>query len=141
MNNWNEAELAFRCERLSARLERLAQNFLRMGILSQDVTQADAILLIVQESKSFLELTAIDLDVDSAFELAQMQRQLSRWHLHWAEMGGMVGFGRWGRWRRLGRGECGNWRVFWFNRRSGHQADSTSPIGLSVAPQIGPTVG
>jgi hypothetical protein len=30
-------------------------------------------------------LTAIDLDVDRAFELAQMQRQLSRWHLHWVE--------------------------------------------------------
>jgi hypothetical protein len=88
MNNWNEVELAFRCERLSVRLERLAQNFLPMGALSQDGTQVDEILLIVQESKSFLELTAIDLDVDSAFELAQMQRQLSRWHLHWAEMQG-----------------------------------------------------
>src|SRR6476469_3991222 len=37
------------------------------------------------DSKLFLELTAIDLDVDSAFELAQMQRQLSRWHIHWLE--------------------------------------------------------
>lgn len=86
MNNWNEAELAFRCERLSVRLERLAQSFLRMAQLSQDARNADRVLVIVQESKSFLELTAIDLDVDSAFELAQMQRQLSRWHLHWAEI-------------------------------------------------------
>jgi hypothetical protein len=87
MNNWNEAELAFRCERLSVRLERLAQNFLQMAKLSQDAVNADAVLVILQESKSFLELAAIDLDVDSAFELAQMQRQLSRWHLHWAEIG------------------------------------------------------
>jgi hypothetical protein len=36
--------------------------------------------------RRFLELMAIDLDIDSAFELAQMQRQLSRWHLHWAEI-------------------------------------------------------
>jgi hypothetical protein len=86
MNNWSEAELAFRCERLSERLERLAQNFIRMGVLSQDVMNADVVLTIVQESKSFLELTAIDLDVDSAFELAQMQRQLSRWHIHWVEI-------------------------------------------------------
>jgi hypothetical protein len=86
MNNWNEAELAFRCERLSVRLERLAQNFLQMAKLSQDAVNADRVLPIVQESKSFLELTAIDLDVDSAFELAQMQRQLSRWHLHWSEI-------------------------------------------------------
>lgn len=86
MNNWNETELAFRCERLSVRLERLAQNFLRLAQLSQDVDNADRVLAIVEESKSFLELTAIDLDVDNAFELAQMQRQLSRWHLHWAEI-------------------------------------------------------
>lgn len=58
-----------------------------MAKLSQDVgNNADVVLLILQESKIFLELTAIDLEVDSAFELAQMQRQLSRWHLHWAEI-------------------------------------------------------
>jgi hypothetical protein len=87
MNNWNESELAFRCERLSVRLERLAQNFLQMAQLSQDEINADRVLAIVQESKRFLELTAIDLDVDNAFELAQMQRQLSRWYLHWGETG------------------------------------------------------
>jgi hypothetical protein len=27
----------------------------------------------------------INLDLDSAFELAQIQRQLSRWDLHWLE--------------------------------------------------------
>jgi hypothetical protein len=92
MNNWSETELAFRCERLSVRLERLAENFLRMGGLSQDVTNADSVLEIVKETKSFLELTAIDLDFDSAFELAQMQRQLSLWHFHWAEIWANGGF-------------------------------------------------
>jgi hypothetical protein len=86
MNNWNESELTFRCERLSARLERLAQNFLRMATLSQDVNNADDVLDLLQESKSFVELTALDLDVDSAFELAQIQRQLARWHRHWSEI-------------------------------------------------------
>jgi hypothetical protein len=87
MNNWNESELAFRCDRLSVRLERLTQNFMQIAQLSQDEINTDIVLAIVQESKSFLELTAIDLDVDNAFELAQMQRQLSRWHLHWGEPG------------------------------------------------------
>jgi ParE toxin of type II toxin-antitoxin system, parDE len=40
---------------------------------------------LLKESKVFIELTAIDLDVDSAFELAQIQRQLSRWDVHWLE--------------------------------------------------------
>ena len=40
MNNWTASEIDFRCERLSIRMERLAQNFLRMGALS--VNGADA---------------------------------------------------------------------------------------------------
>lgn len=85
MNNLAAEELAFRCDRLSIRLERLAQNFLQIASLSLDVNNAEAVLMIIRESKRFLELTAIDLDVDNAFELAQIQRQLSRWHIRWIE--------------------------------------------------------
>jgi hypothetical protein len=85
MNNWNESELKFRCERLSVRLERLAENFMCLASLVQNEQNSEVALAVIQEGKMFLELTAIDLDVDRAFELAQMQRQLSRWHLHWAE--------------------------------------------------------
>jgi hypothetical protein len=88
MNNWNESELKFRCERLSVRLERLAQGFLQMADLGQTGACGDEVLDLVRECKSFLELTAIDLDVDNAYELAQMQRQLSRWHFDWAEVWG-----------------------------------------------------
>ena len=85
MNNWTAEELAFRCERLSIRLERLAQNFLQISSLSLDIANAEAVLSIIRESKVFLELTAIDLEVDRAFELAQIQRQLSQWHIRWVE--------------------------------------------------------
>ena len=85
MNNWSASEIAFRCDRLSVRMERLAQNFLRMGALNVDRANAEAVLALVRESKVFLELIAIDLDVDRAFELAQIQRQLSRWHIHWEQ--------------------------------------------------------
>lgn len=83
MNNWTEAEVAFRCQRLSVRMEQLAQNLTRMGSMSVQNVDRETILAILRENKAFLELTAIDLDIDSAFELAQMQRQLSRWHIHW----------------------------------------------------------
>jgi hypothetical protein len=85
MNNWTEAEIAFRCQRLSVRMEQLAQNLTLMGSLSVQSVKGATVLAILRENKAFLELTAIDLDVDSAFELAQMQRQLSRWHIHWDE--------------------------------------------------------
>jgi hypothetical protein len=57
-----------------------------MSVLSLDGDNAEAVLAILRESKGFLELTAIDLDVDNAFELAQIQRQLSRWHVYWLEV-------------------------------------------------------
>jgi hypothetical protein len=85
MNNWTAEEIAFRCDRLPVRIDRLAANLLRMGSLSLNGTDADSTLEILRESKIFIELTAIDLDIDSAFELAQIQRQLSRWHIHWVE--------------------------------------------------------
>lgn len=85
MNNWTVEEITFRCQRLSVRLEQLTQNFLRMGSLSVEEKDADATLEILRECKVFLELTALDLDADSAFELAQIQRQLSRWQIHWLE--------------------------------------------------------
>lgn len=83
MNNWTVEQIAFRCERLSVRLEQLARNFLQMASLSLDGANGEGVLGIIRESKVFLELIAIDLDVDRAFELAQIQRQLSRWHTHW----------------------------------------------------------
>jgi hypothetical protein len=85
MNNWTAEEIAFRCDRLPVRIDRLTANLLRMGSLSLKGTDADSTLEILRESKVFIELTAIDLDIDSAFELVQIQRQLSRWHIHWAE--------------------------------------------------------
>jgi hypothetical protein len=85
MNNWTETEIAFRCQRLSVRMERLAQHLSRLGSLGLEGIDRETVLATLRESKSFLELTAIDLDVNSAFELAQMQRQLSRWHIHWDE--------------------------------------------------------
>lgn len=78
--------MRFRCDRLSLRMEQLAQNFLRMGAMSLEGVDAETVRSIVKETKIFIELTAIDLDIDSAFELAQIQRQLSRWDVHWLEI-------------------------------------------------------
>lgn len=85
MNNWTPEELAFRCDRLSIRLERLATNFLQISQLCHTLENSDQTLSIVRQTKSFLELTAVDLDFDNAFELAQIQRQLSSWHRRWED--------------------------------------------------------
>lgn len=59
MNNWTVEQIAFRCYRLSVRLERLAQNFLRMASLSLGGVNGEAVLGILRKGKVFLELTAI----------------------------------------------------------------------------------
>jgi hypothetical protein len=86
MNHLTSEEQEFRCERLSVRLERLAQNFQQISSLASNTDNSEAVLSVIRTSKVFLELTAIDLDVDSAFELAQIQRRLSQWHVHWSEI-------------------------------------------------------
>jgi hypothetical protein len=85
MNNWTAEEISFRCDRLPVRIDQLTNNLLRLGSLNSSGTDAESALAVLRESKGFIELTAIDLDIDSAFELAQIQRQLSRWHIRWAE--------------------------------------------------------
>ena len=47
MNHWTAEELTFRCDRLSVRLERLAQNFLRISSLCLNEVNAEAVLEIV----------------------------------------------------------------------------------------------
>jgi hypothetical protein len=54
MNNWTASEIAFRCERLSVRMERLAQNFLRMEVLSVNGADAETVLALIRKSKIFL---------------------------------------------------------------------------------------
>lgn len=85
MNHWSPEDLAFRCQRLSLRLEMLAQTFSQLATLSEEDTAADEALTTLRQAKAWVELTAMDLNIDQAFELAQIQRQLSRWHLHWDE--------------------------------------------------------
>lgn len=59
---------------------------LKQVSLSLNEVDGNAMFAIVRESKIFLELVAIDLGIDAAFELVQMQRQPSRWHGHWIEV-------------------------------------------------------
>jgi hypothetical protein len=55
----------------------------------------------------------IDLDVDSAFELAQMHCQLSRWQIHWLEIWRSNAVGWEPRiWLRFGQIEFGKWVEF-----------------------------
>jgi hypothetical protein len=88
MQNRLTFEIEFRMNRLSVRLMRLAAHFEELAELLTQGDDAGNCLKYVQECKFFLEWTGIDLDVDHAYELAQMQRQLVQWQRNWDELFG-----------------------------------------------------
>jgi hypothetical protein len=91
MQNRLTFEIEFRMNRLSARLERLAAHFEELAELLEQGGDLGSCLKSVQECKFFIEWTGIDLDVDNAYELLQMQRQLVQWQRNWDDRLGQPG--------------------------------------------------
>jgi hypothetical protein len=79
-------EIEFRLNRLSVRLGRLASHFEQLSAGLQQDDHSGQCLKCLQECKFFLEWTGIDLDVDRAYELVQMQRQLIQWQRNWEQI-------------------------------------------------------
>jgi hypothetical protein len=88
MQNRVTFEIEFRMNRLSVRLEQLAAHFEELAQLLAQGGDSGNCLKYVQECKFFIEWTGIDLDVDNAYELMQMQRQLVQWQRNWDELFG-----------------------------------------------------
>jgi hypothetical protein len=88
MQNRVTFEIEFRMNRLSVRLERLAEHFEALAQLLTQGADSGNCLKYVQECKFFIEWTGIDLDVDNAYALVQMQRQLVQWQRNWDELFG-----------------------------------------------------
>ncbi|MGB3517546.1 MAG: hypothetical protein WBA43_13910 [Elainellaceae cyanobacterium] len=60
MNHWSPEDLTFRGQRLSLRLEKLAQTFSQLATLSEKATAAHEALATIRQAKAWLELTAMD---------------------------------------------------------------------------------
>jgi hypothetical protein len=88
MQNRLTFEIEFRMNRLSVRLERLAAHFDALAHLVVQGEDSGNCLKYLQECKFFIEWAGIDLDVDRAYELLQMQRQLVQWQRRWEEVFG-----------------------------------------------------
>jgi hypothetical protein len=88
VQNRSSVEIEFRTNRLSVRLERLAAHFEELAQLLAQGADSGNCLKYVEECKFFIEWTGIDLDVDNAYGLVQMQRQLVQWQRNWDELFG-----------------------------------------------------
>jgi len=86
MKNWETLKQRYLRDGLPIRLGCLASNLARIKTLSQKATAPNVAVSLVEESKIFIEWTALDADIDTAGELVELQIQLALWQLRWAKI-------------------------------------------------------
>jgi hypothetical protein len=83
MKNWTVLQDRYLRETLPNRLGELSANLARISSFSQNDQNCDAVASLIEESKFFIEWTAMDAGIDLATELVELQVQLARWQLGW----------------------------------------------------------
>ena len=73
-------------ESVPTRLGELAASLARIRSFSNNDLNRNAVAHLIEESKFFVEWTAIDTAIDIAAELVELQVQLARWQLGWANI-------------------------------------------------------
>ncbi len=66
---------------VTVRLGGLAANLARVASFSKHAGHQEVVSSILQESKWFIEWTAVELDIQETAELVTLQVQMALWHL------------------------------------------------------------
>jgi hypothetical protein len=86
MKDWTVKRERYLREDLSHRLGELATNLARIASFCGNDLNNEAVFSLIEESKFFIEWTAIAAGIDQAAELVELQVQLARWQLSWASI-------------------------------------------------------
>jgi hypothetical protein len=86
MKDWTVKRERYLRESIPNRLGELAANLSRIASFCSNDLNCDAVASLVEESKFFIEWTAIDTGIDQAAELVEVQVQLARWQLGWSSI-------------------------------------------------------
>ncbi len=73
-------------DELPTRLGGLAANLARVKSFSNNVANREVVESLLEESKFFIEWTAMDAEVDTTAELVELQIQLAQWQRSWASI-------------------------------------------------------
>jgi hypothetical protein len=84
MKDWTAKRERYLREAVPTRLGELAANLARIRSFSMNDLNCGAVAHLIEESKFFIEWTAIDAGIDQAAELVELQVQLARWQLSWS---------------------------------------------------------
>lgn len=84
MKDWTAKRERYLRESVPNRLGELAANLARITSFCGNDLNSDAVGSLIEESKFFIEWTAIDAGIDQAAELVELQVQLALWQLGWS---------------------------------------------------------
>jgi hypothetical protein len=86
MKDWSVTQKRFLQAEIPFRLGEIAANLARIKSFSNNELNREAVVSLIEESKFFIEWTAIDAGIDKAAELVELQVQLAGWQLNWANI-------------------------------------------------------
>jgi hypothetical protein len=86
MKDWTAKRERYLREPVPNRLGELAANLARIASFCNNDLNCDAVASLIEESKFFIEWTAIAVQIDRAAELVELQVQLARWQLGWSSI-------------------------------------------------------
>ena len=84
MNNLKERRDRYMRDSVPIRLGGLAANLARVSSFVKKTGNKDAVNGLLEESKHFIEWTALETQIEIAAELAELQITLAVWQRSWA---------------------------------------------------------
>jgi hypothetical protein len=88
MKDWTVVRERYLRDNISIRLGALAANLSRIRSFASQDANRDAVESIIDESKYFIEWTALEAGIDTAAKLVELQIQLAYWQRTWERLWG-----------------------------------------------------
>ncbi len=83
MNNLAEIKKRYMRDSVSVRLGGLAANLARVKSFSRNIENQAAVFDLFEESKHFIEWTALETEQQTTIELIELQLQIAVWQRQW----------------------------------------------------------
>ncbi len=84
MKDWTAIKQRYLQDNLPTRLGGLAANLARIKSFARREENFNAVNSLIEESKFFIEWTALALEINKASELVELQREMARWQYNLA---------------------------------------------------------
>jgi hypothetical protein len=86
MNNLAERKERYLRDSVPVRLGGLAANLARVKSFSKNAANREAVFDLFEESKHFIEWTAIEAEIETAGKLVELQIQIAVWQRQWQKI-------------------------------------------------------